>query len=74
MQKLILSVLLGMASMIMFWLSYKLGVKMFLFPSEAITSTGRAGQSSGQIWFFFSLISFIAGLAILAFLRTYWKK
>jgi hypothetical protein len=74
MQKLIMSMLLLFASIAMFWLSYAMGVKMLLFPSDVVSTTGRSGQSSSQIWYLFSLVSFIVGLAILAFLKSFWKK
>ncbi|MBT2970364.1 MAG: hypothetical protein B6D72_05340 [gamma proteobacterium symbiont of Ctena orbiculata] len=71
--KITLSTVILLGALYCFYFAVKAAVLMIVGPTDVVATVGLAGASSFQIWQILSLFGFIAGLGLLAFLRSYWK-
>ena len=73
MQKIVLSVFIALGAVVCFYYSIIGFIEMLNGPSEVGSTVGKSGASSFQIWQMLSLLVFIVGLGLVAFLKQYWK-
>lgn len=73
-QKILLSVVIILGAIACFYYSIISFLEMVDGSSETVTTAGKSGSSSLQIWQMFSLSAFIIGLGLVAFLKQYWKS
>ncbi|MBT3049671.1 MAG: hypothetical protein KME34_02020 [Candidatus Thiodiazotropha sp. (ex Codakia orbicularis)] len=74
MQKIVLTVFIGLGAIACFYYNIIGFMEMVNRPSEIVTTVGKSGASSFQIWQMFSLLAFIVGLGLVAFLKQFWKS
>ncbi|MCG7993946.1 MAG: hypothetical protein JAZ06_00835 [Candidatus Thiodiazotropha taylori] len=73
MQKIVLTVLIVLGAVVCFYYSIIGFIEIVNGPSEILSTVGKSGASSFQIWQILSLLAFIVGLGLVAFLKQYWK-
>ncbi|MDJ0806457.1 MAG: hypothetical protein QNJ78_06440 [Gammaproteobacteria bacterium] len=74
MQKIVLSAFIALGAIACFYYSIFGFMEMVNGSSEIVTTVGKSGTSSLEIWQMFSLLAFIVGLGLVAFLKQYWKS
>lgn len=74
MQKIILSVFIALGAIACFYCSI-IGITEMLSGSpEVVTTVGKSGASSFQVWQLLSLLAFVIGLGLVAFLKQWWNS